>query len=168
MPDFAPETGENGLMAEGARDHRADSTTGGPPLVARDEELAALRDLLHATRRRREGRIAVIEGEVGIGKTRLLEEALASAEARDLQVLRGRADELARERPFGPLAEALDLTPESHDAQARELGELISGPAAPDVVGVEAPDVRFRLVEGLVTMIERMAWERPFVLAIDD
>src|SRR5712692_63642 len=119
MPDFVPETGENGLMGEEARERRADGPKGRAPLVARDDELAALGDLLHAARRRREGRIAVIEGEVGIGKTRLLEEALACAEGRDLQVLRGSADELARERPFGPLVEALDLTAESRDAHAR-------------------------------------------------
>src|SRR5438034_1218082 len=148
MPDFAPETRENGLMGKEARDRRPDAATGRAPLVARDDEVATLRELLDAARRSREGRIAVIEGEVGIGKTRLLEEALASDEARDLQVLRGRADELARERPFGPLVEALDLTPESRDAQARELGELISRPAAPDAVRVEAPHVRFRVVEG--------------------
>jgi DNA-binding CsgD family transcriptional regulator len=154
-------------MGDETRD-RADGPKGRAPLVARDDELAALRDLLHAARRSREGRIAVIEGEVGIGKTRLLEEALASAEGRDLQVLRGRADELARERPFGPLVEALNLTPESRDAHARELGELISGPTTRDAVRVEAPDVRFRVVEGLVGMIERLAWDRPLLLAIED
>src|SRR5205823_2934312 len=45
---------------------------------------------------------------------------------------------------------------------------LISGPAAPGAVRVDAPDVRFRVVEGMVAMIERLAWERPLVLAIDD
>src|SRR5205809_796540 len=73
-----------------------------------------------------------------------------------------------REPAFGPLVEALALSPESRDGEARELGALISGPAVPDAVRVEAPDVRFRVVEGLVAMIERLAWERPVVLAIDD
>jgi DNA-binding CsgD family transcriptional regulator/tetratricopeptide (TPR) repeat protein len=155
-------------MGKQARERHPAAAKGGAPLVARDDELAALRELLQAARRSREGRIAVIEGEVGIGKTRLLEEVLGSAEARELYVLRGSADELARERPFGPLVEALDLTPESRDADARELGELILGTTAPNAVRVEAPDVRFRVVEGLVAMIERMAWERPLLLAIED
>ena len=70
-------------------------------LVGRGPELAVLRGFLHVVWRRREGRVAVVEGEVGIGKSRLLEGALASEEGAGLRVLRGGADELGRERPFG-------------------------------------------------------------------
>lgn len=137
------------------------------PLVGRERELAALRELLHAVSRRREGRIAVVEGEVGIGKTRLLEAALSCDEAGALRVLRGGADELAREQPFAALTQALALTAESRDPTARELAELISGPAWRGE-GVAAPDVRFRVLEAILALLERMAAERPLLLAIED
>jgi hypothetical protein len=48
--------------------------------------------------------LALIEGEAGIGKTRLLEAALKKAPGRGMQVARRRAEELEQTRPFGPAA----------------------------------------------------------------
>jgi predicted ATPase len=62
--------------------------------------------------------IVLVEGEAGIGKTRLLAEVLEDAAGRGMQVAAGRAEELERTRPFGVLAAALQLHP------------VISGPAA--------------------------------------
>ncbi len=45
--------------------------------------------------------IVLIEGEAGIGKSRLLDDALADAGARGMQVAVGRAGELEQTRPFG-------------------------------------------------------------------
>jgi DNA-binding SARP family transcriptional activator len=55
------------------------------PLVGREDEWAALLDLW--TEITRDGRVAVIEGEPGIGKTRLAEELLAHARERGAAVL---------------------------------------------------------------------------------
>lgn len=59
----------------------------------RDAETRALADALD---RAAGGRLAVvlIEGEAGIGKTRLLARALADASSRRMQVVAGRAEEL--------------------------------------------------------------------------
>jgi predicted ATPase len=50
--------------------------------------------------------IVLVEGEAGIGKTRLLAQVLADAAGRGMQVAAGRAEELERTRPFGLLAAA--------------------------------------------------------------
>jgi len=49
--------------------------------------------------------VVLIEGEAGIGKTRLLDEALRAAHDRSMQVAAGRAEELERTRPFGLVAD---------------------------------------------------------------
>jgi predicted ATPase len=48
--------------------------------------------------------VVLIEGEAGIGKTRLLAEAQADARGRGMQVAAGRAEELEQTRPFGLVA----------------------------------------------------------------
>lgn len=75
-------------------------------LVGRDDESLILDDTLD---RISSGRSAVvlIEGEAGIGKTRLLQDALATACGRGIPVLAGSGRELERTRPFGVIAEAL-------------------------------------------------------------
>ena len=55
--------------------------------------------------------VVLIEGEAGIGKTRLLDEALADARSRGMQVAAGRAEELEQTRPFGLVAERVRVRP---------------------------------------------------------
>src|SRR5262249_3739130 len=50
--------------------------------------------------------VVLIEGEAGIGKTRLLDSAVEDARVRGMQVARGRAEELEQSRPFGLVAAA--------------------------------------------------------------
>jgi len=76
-----------------------------PGICGREAEIGALGESL--------GRVAaggpaivLVEGEAGIGKTRLLAQVLADAAGRGMQVAAGRAEELERTRPFGVLAAA--------------------------------------------------------------
>ncbi len=64
----------------------------GSPFVGRELELAALRDALASALNGR-GRIVLVTGEPGIGKTRTSEEILAEARNRGAEVLWGRCQE---------------------------------------------------------------------------
>ena len=72
----------------------------------RNDELRTLTDPFDDAR---SGRLTgvIVEGEAGIGKSRLLSEGLAAAGDRDLAVAAGRAEE-ERTRPFGVVVDALD------------------------------------------------------------
>ena len=77
-----------------------------PRLVGRRAELATVsRALKDARRRPRAG--AGVQRRAGIGKTRLLDELRARADAARPLVLAGRASELERELPFGVWVDAL-------------------------------------------------------------
>src|SRR2546421_4150225 len=90
------------LVSRGSGDNLLVEDETAPPLVGRSAELDALTDL--AARARDEcGQVAVIEGEAGIGKTRLLSEVLTASKRLGFQVFRAAAEELDGLRPFGPL-----------------------------------------------------------------
>src|SRR6266540_5698007 len=76
-------------------------------LVGRADEIGSLERLLDELDRGRPGSIEVV-GEPGIGKTRLLRELAARAEARGHIVLSGSASELERDLPFSVFVDALD------------------------------------------------------------
>ena len=70
--------------------------------------------------------VVIVEGEAGIGKTRLLAEALDGARSRGLQVAAGRALELERTRSFGVLADTFACTAASPDPRRRALAGLLA------------------------------------------
>lgn len=77
------------------------------PFVGREAEFAAL--VVAATQATRERRlqVAVVQGEAGIGKTRLVEEFLHWAEAYGADVVRAQALETGGRLPYQPLVDAL-------------------------------------------------------------
>src|SRR3954466_10252400 len=76
-------------------------------LVGRTAELAALDEPLSELEYGRPSAIELV-GPAGIGKTRLLAELAARADARGHLVLFGSASELERELPFWVFVDALD------------------------------------------------------------
>ena len=80
-----------------------------PRLRGREVELRALGD---AFDRVASGHLTtvIVEGEAGVGKSRLLADGYEDARSRGLQVVGGRAQELERTRPFGVLADTLACT----------------------------------------------------------
>ncbi|HJS94433.1 MAG TPA: AAA family ATPase, partial [Solirubrobacteraceae bacterium] len=96
-------------------------------LVGRDRELTVLTETLR--RVRRGGQIVVIEGEAGIGKSRLLEAGLDHARAAGTTVLVARADELELLRPLAPV---LDLL---RDAADPDAPEPLAGATTPNPEG---------------------------------
>lgn len=96
-------------------------------LWERDSELAALAAAVEAAARGT-GRLVLIEGPAGIGKSRLLGVARALAAERGLPVFAARGMELEREMPFG-LARQLFVPPLLRASDAERAG-LLAGPAA--------------------------------------
>ena len=76
-------------------------------LVGRDEELARLRQIWERVRETSTGAVAVVEGEAGSGKSRLVRELLRGIDLRESIVVHGKCVE-DDPAPFAPLHEALD------------------------------------------------------------
>jgi predicted ATPase len=79
----------------------------GEQLVGRAETCGVFDDVLAELDRGRSAALALV-GEPGIGKTRLLTELAARADARGHLVLGGSASELERDLPFWVFVDALD------------------------------------------------------------
>jgi predicted ATPase len=147
---------------------------GSPPkLIGRAREREAIADALDALSAR--PGVVVIEGEPGIGKSRLLEHLGASAGGRGCTVLDGRASEFEADLPHALWTDALD----GHLARAgdRALARLgLADPAAlaaslPALSGVAGEAMhadRHRAHRALRDLLERLAGARPVVLCLDD
>jgi len=115
--------------------------------------------------------ILLIEGEAGIGKTRLLKEGLADAAARGAQVAAGAAEELERSRPFGLLARAFGCVPTSGDPRRAAIGAMLSatGSSGESPVTVTSdPGLQFRVVDAFGDLAEDLALSGPVVVGADD
>ncbi|TDB91407.1 LuxR family transcriptional regulator [Actinomadura sp. KC216] len=81
-------------------------TPAAPVLIGRTGELNALLDVAA-----RPPAVALVEGEAGIGKTRLIHEALRHPSLRDRVILLGRCHPLREPFPYGPVFELLRHLP---------------------------------------------------------
>jgi DNA-binding SARP family transcriptional activator len=161
---IAPTTGSS----EGRRRQRADRL----PLVGREPHMATLRE---AVGHRVEGlaSLAVVVGEAGCGKTRLLSELATWAESEGFLVARGAGDEDAvlPYAPFGALVRSVlegrgnagGLT----DSITSDLAWLAPEIGQPPPVG-DPSLARARLTEGVLQLLRSVEPGRPLVLLIDD
>ncbi len=106
----------------------------------------------------------VIEGEAGIGKTRLVEAVVGVARPLGVSVLRGQAHPFERTRPFGVVASALGLRRHSADPRRGAIGALIAGDATSPAVS----DVQHRVVGEVVDLVEASCAEHPLLLVAED
>lgn len=77
-----------------------------PPFLGRDTEMAKIELAWKQTKNNR-GRLVLIHGEAGVGKTRLVDEFANRLHWKGIQVLWGRCYEFERILPYQPIAEAL-------------------------------------------------------------
>ena len=141
-----------------------------PGIRGREAETAVLGEALDRVASGRRA-VVLIEGEAGIGKTRLLDAALEDARGRGMQVAAGRAEELERTRPFGAVADAFGCVRSSHDPRRAAIGELLAtgGDRERNPVTVTSdPGLRFRVVDALADLVEELALPGPLVIGLDD
>jgi DNA-binding CsgD family transcriptional regulator len=144
-------------------------------LLDRSAEVGTLDGMLAALRRGHGG-AALIEGPPGIGKTRLVREAVARARAQSLRVVEARGTELEREFAFGVVRQLFEpvvarMTPARRD-------ELLAGAASvatPLLTGgaVEEPpaggqEATYAMLHGLYWVVANYAGGEPGVIVVDD
>src|SRR4051794_8367558 len=146
-------------------------------IVGRDRELGLLEGTLEALDGGAAGCLTV-EGEPGIGKTRLLGELRARAEERGHLVLSGKAAEFERDLPFSVWVDALDAyvlsqepdSTESWDPDlTAELARVLPSlrrDADPHAGAIA--DERYRTHRAVSRLLASMANPKPLVLVLDD
>jgi DNA-binding SARP family transcriptional activator len=124
--------------------------------------------------------LVLLQGETGIGKTRLATEFLGWAQAQGAEVLVGRALQTGRQLPYQPLVDVMRCRLERgnapddllSDVWLAELSRLLPElsdrypelpiPATDEALG------HSRLFEAMARLIQLWAVQRPLVLVLDD
>lgn len=141
----------------------------GAPLLEREEELAELELVVDRAFDGR-GRVAVIEGEPGIGKSALVRAASAQARARGARILEGRGGELERQFSHGVVLDLFSPMVRTDPDRRERLSGLASA-AAPifsHEAGETVPTEPLALIHGLYWLTVELAEDRPLVIAVDD
>jgi class 3 adenylate cyclase/tetratricopeptide (TPR) repeat protein len=155
---------------------------GQTPFVGRERERADLRRAVEDARVGH-GSLVLVTGEAGVGKTRLVQEVDAEADAHGLRVLVGHSTRDEGRSPYLPFTEMIEqgmVTPRSPATLRRALGE-----AAPEIARI-APALRLVVPEipapldlppeqarrylwlSMREFIGRAAEDRPLLLVFED
>ncbi len=165
VPDLAPDQATERALPPTTAPGATVGTVGvATPLVGRASEWDAL--VAAWTESGVDGRIVIVEGEPGIGKTRLAEELRLRAAAEGAVAVWGRSDEGGAAPalwPWLPPLRALAAT-----------GVEVPGPVA-DLLGATsssaagiAQAAEFELLEAVADLLVSVAATQPVVVAIDD
>ena len=146
-----------------------------PALLECEMELAVLDELIAEVADG--GRLLVVEGAPGIGKTRLLAEARRRARDSGIAVLSARGLELEHELAYGVVRQLFE--PVVAALPDADRLELMAGPAASAAgvldparpipePGAGNPDTTFSTLHGLYWLAAGLAARGPLVLFVDD
>ena len=149
------------------------------PLVGR---AAAFTQLVGSFQQARDGRpqAVLVEGEAGIGKTRLAHDFGNWARAQGTDVLSGQAFEMGGQLPYQPLVEAVRERLEEENAPEDLLDDLWLAELSRLVpeLRVRYPDLpaptqdeltpRLRLFEAVARLMDALGQRAPLVLLLDD
>lgn len=140
-----------------------------PTLVGRGEELELLLSAVSGP-----PAVVVVEGEAGVGKTRLVTELAARSEAADRTFVTGRCHRIREPFPLGPFVEALrELDEELGDADLSPVAGALR-PVLPELAHVLPPSLeplddraaeRHRVFRGLTAVLASLG---PAVVVIED
>jgi DNA-binding CsgD family transcriptional regulator len=141
-------------------------------LFDREDDLAAI-DAALAEAVGGAGRVLLIEGPAGIGKTALLDQLRSRAAALVMTVRTARGGELERSFGFGVVRQLLETALVGADNAERD--RLLAGaarlaePVFTDVSAAEETgDVAFATLHGLYWLVVNLTERGPLVLAVDD
>lgn len=158
------------------------------PLVGRAAELAQLSGALRAALGGH-GNLLAVEGEAGIGKSRLAHAVFQEAMTTGATILTTACQALEQQLPFAPwldlIGRYLQRLPPAHhrDLPLASLAQVAPFvPALPDALGVRQTDLapplaegsigadenRRRLIEGVLAFLAAVAQQRPLVVLLDD
>ncbi len=159
-----------------------DAALAGYPLVGRAEEWATVLTTYHASEE--SGRVIILEGDAGIGKTRLANELLAYARSKGANVISARCYEGESRLAYAPVVSALrSAIAQQHEIQhldalpaswlseaARLLPELAAlRPGLPPPAALDNQGVQTRFFEGVRQLFLAMsAGDAPGILFFDD
>jgi DNA-binding SARP family transcriptional activator/tetratricopeptide (TPR) repeat protein len=150
--------------------------------VGREQELGRLRDVLEGALSG-SGRLVMLSGEPGIGKTRTAIELAAYAEEQGARVLWGRCYEREGAPPYWPWLQAIRAYVNGRDLGAlrSELGSQAATVAeiVPEVrerlsdlelppVPSDPSEARFRLLDSVASFLKRASHAQPLVIVLDD
>jgi DNA-binding SARP family transcriptional activator len=152
------------------------------PLIGRSTEWSTLINVYDAISTA--GKLIILEGEAGIGKTRLAEEFLAYAQAKGANVIAAQCYEGETQFAFGPVVAGLRIALAREDAElrlkdmpapwlceaARLLPELLSlRPGLPAPLPLDSPGAQSRFFEGLRQVLFAMCKStQPGIIFFDD
>ncbi len=153
----------------------------GGVFVGREREMDVLRGALEDALAGR-GRLVLLVGEPGIGKTRTAEELVTYARLRKAQVLWGRCYEGDGAPAYWPWVQAIrtyvhEREPEDLQAEmgsaAADIAQVVSAvrdrlPQLPAPPALEPDQARFRLFDGVTSFLKNAGSAQPLVLILDD
>jgi class 3 adenylate cyclase len=149
--------------------------------VGREREMDELRAGFEGALSGR-GRVLMLVGEPGIGKTRTAEELVTYARLRKAQVLWGRCYEGEGAPAYWPWVQAIRSYVHERDAKtllsemgsgAADIAQIVSEvrdrlPGLPAPPSLEPEQARFRLFDGVTTFLKNATRGEPLVLVLDD
>jgi DNA-binding SARP family transcriptional activator len=172
--DLAPGDETEGLYEEILAHPPQPDDQAAPPFVGRESLLEQLGDELRRTDAGT-GRMILLSGEAGVGKSRLVAEFAADARARGCCVLWGGSAEHANHLAYGPFAVALEsYVADRSDAERRKLAQRFPAlaPFVPSLgIGVQpwlTGDDELYLVPEIVRLLTNLATDQTVILILGD
>ncbi len=165
--------------AEPTREGRSPSASAG--FVGRKPELAELSDGLDDVFAGR-GSLFLLQGEPGIGKSRLADELASRAASRGARILVGRCWEAGGAPAYWPWTQSLRAHVRAVEpadlrrqlgVSAADVAQIVPQlhevfPDLPKLEGADPEAARFRLLDSTAAFLKAAAAERPLVLVLDD
>src|SRR5947207_129435 len=152
-----------------------------PILIGRTAELAAFHLLIDQVKSGR-GQVALLSGEAGVGKSRLVAEAKTYATAQGFLLLQGQCFPTDRSCPYAPLLDLLrsHLATPSREQVDTEMGSLASALSPllldllplpsdlPSLPPLDSEHEKRRLFAALAHLFLRQATKQPALLIVED